>query len=247
MIRVFLTGDQRTPESLRPLLQSEPDLQLVGTATCIEDTARQIEQLDITLKPDVVLVDSESVVAAITTVQMLSHHFTETKVLVLTITDDDLISDLLTKTLPRKAASYLQKDISPRELVNAIRFANEGYIQFAPDIFQKVIAKLNAEVKPFLSSDFVFLEALSCDLSTLSSREQEVLCWIAKGADNREIAQALYISEKTVKNHVNSILGQLNLRDRTQAAIVANFHSPPKKARLSDYQKQILQPIHFNN
>lgn len=235
MIRVFLTGNQSSLESLKSLLQSELDLQLVGTATCTQDTARQIEQLDIALKPDVVLVDSESAVAAITTVQMLSHHFTETKILVLMTADDDLVSDLLVKTLHRKAASYLQKDISPQELVNAIRFVNQGYIQFSPDIFQKVIAKLNAGVKPFLSSEFIFLEALSSDLSTLSPREQEVLCWIAKGANNREIAQALFISEKTVKNHVNSILGQLNLRDRTQAAIVANFCLSSEKTQLADH------------
>jgi DNA-binding NarL/FixJ family response regulator len=238
MIRVFLTGNQSSLESLKALLQSEPDLQVVGTATCAQNTAREIEQLAPSLQPDVVLVDSNSAVAAITTVQMLSHHFTETKILVLTTADaDDLVSDLLVKTLHRKAASYLQKDISPQELVNAIRFVNQGYIQFAPDIFQKIIAKLNAGAKPFLSSDFIFIEALSGGLSVLSPREKEVLCWIAKGANNREIAQALFISEKTVKNHVNSILGQLNLRDRTQAAIVANFHLSLEKDSVFQQQE----------
>ncbi|MEM9505839.1 MAG: helix-turn-helix transcriptional regulator [Cyanobacteria bacterium P01_E01_bin.43] len=58
-------------------------------------------------------------------------------------------------------------------------------------------------------------------LATLTEREKEVLNWIAQGANNREIADALYISEKTVKNHITNILGRLGVRDRTQAALIA--------------------------
>ena len=64
------------------------------------------------------------------------------------------------------------------------------------------------------------------ELAGLTAREREVLCLIATGASNREIAEALYISERTVKNHITSILSQLNLRDRTQAAMFASPFLP---------------------
>ena len=128
------------------------------------------------------------------------------RVLVLTTFDDD---DYITQAMKFGAKGYLLKDTPSEELAQAIRAIHKGYTQMGPGLFEKVMtATSNVEAPP--------------ELEQLTPREKEVLQLIAKGLNNREIAQKLFISERTVKNHVNSILNRLNLRDRTQAAIFAS-------------------------
>ena len=103
----------------------------------------------------------------------------------------------------------------------AIRAVHKGYAQLGPGLVNKIIAKVPAsEPKPS--------DNPPPGLAELTPREREVLRLIAAGANNREIAQSLYISEGTVKNHVTNISNRLNLRDRTQAAIFANSFLPQR-------------------
>lgn len=113
------------------------------------------------------------------------------------------------------AKGYLLKDTPVEELAKAIRSIHQGYTQFGPGIVEKAIALQTSlpETQP------------PPGLKELTAREREVLLLIADGASNKEIAAALFLSEGTVRNHISHILTRLNLRDRTQAAIVANTFS----------------------
>ncbi|NJO43916.1 MAG: response regulator transcription factor [Cyanobacteria bacterium CRU_2_1] len=214
MIRVLLVDDQSLiRQGLNALLEIEPDLQIVGEA---ENGQMAIEQVK-ALQPDVVLMDLRMpVMDGVAATRAISQQFPKIKVLVLTTFDTD---EYVAEALRQGAIGYLLKDTPSEELANAIRAVHKGYSQFSPGILQKVIARVpiqSLSVTPELPPGF----------TDLTPREREVLKLIATGASNREIAQTLYISEGTVKNHVTSILGRLNLRDRTQAAIFANSILP---------------------
>jgi two-component system, NarL family, response regulator LiaR len=116
------------------------------------------------------------------------------------------------------AQGYLLKDIPPRELVQAVRDAYLGRVQLHPEVAKKLMAMAANKDQPHTAS--------SSEISgeSLTDREREVLSLIAEGRNNREIAEQLVISEKTVKTHVSNILNKLHLDDRTQAAIYALRH-----------------------
>jgi two-component system, NarL family, response regulator LiaR len=116
------------------------------------------------------------------------------------------------------AQGYLLKDIPPRELVQAVRDAYLGRVQLHPDIARKLMVVAAAKDQPHTISAGEISE------ESLTEREREVLSLIAEGKNNREIAEQLVISEKTVKTHVSNILNKLHLDDRTQAAIYALRH-----------------------
>jgi DNA-binding NarL/FixJ family response regulator len=139
---------------------------------------------------------------------------------VLTTFDED---EYVTAALQQGAVGYLLKDTPSEELAHAIRTVHRGYTQFTPGILQKLIAKTTKTTK---TTETPVSPDLPLGFADLTPRELEVLRLIAQGASNREIAKALYISEGTVKNHVTNLLGRLELRDRTQAAIFANSILP---------------------
>ena len=163
--------------------------------------------------PDVVLMDVRMpVMDGVAATREITKRFAGTKILVLTTFDDD---EYVAAALRHGAMGYLLKDTPSEELAAAIRAIHKGYTQLAPGLVERIIAKVpTASPAPPPSWD------------DLTPREQDVLQLIAKGASNREIAQSLYISEGTVKNHVTNILTRLNLRDRTQAAIFAHSFLP---------------------
>lgn len=203
MIRLLLVDDETLiRRGIKALLKLEPDLEIVGEA----ENGKVALNLLKNLQPDVVLMDVRMpVMDGVAATREICQHFSTIKVLILTTFADD---DYVTQALRYGAAGYLLKDTPSEELAQSIRAVHRGYIQLGPGV-GKVMAKMTPPPSP------------PPVWQTLTPREQEILRQIAMGASNREIAQALFISEKTVKNHVTSILGQLGLRDRTQAAIFA--------------------------
>jgi DNA-binding NarL/FixJ family response regulator len=216
MIRVLIVEDQTIiRQGLRRLLEAQPDLQIVGEA---ENGQQAIEQVAHFL-PDLVLMDIRMpIMDGLTATQIICDRFPTVKVLILTTFDDE---QYIEKLMQMGTIGYLLKDTPSEELAQAIRSAHRGYTQLGPGLFQKIFPQ-NSHAAPIGKS------ALLQDprpIEDLTPREQEVLSLIATGANNREIAEMLCISEKTVKNHVSNILSRLNLRDRTQAAVFA--HSLP--------------------
>lgn len=210
MIKLLLVDDQSLiRQGLKALLELEPDIEVVGEAENGENAIYLVEQL----QPDVVLMDIRMpVMDGVAATREIQKRFVGVKILVLTTFDDDAY---VTAALQNGAIGYLLKDTPSEELAVAIRAVYKGYTQLGPGIVKKLLSQ-------FSTIPSTQTTPVPPTLAELTPREKEVLRLIATGASNREIAQQLYISEGTVKNHVTNILNRLNLRDRTQAAIIAN-------------------------
>ncbi len=213
-IRLLLVDDQMIiRQGLRSLLEAKPDLEVVGEAENGQQAIAQVE----TLQPDVVLMDVRMpIVDGVAATRAICQQFSQTKVLVLTTFDDD---EYVSEAMRLGARGYLLKDTHSDDLAAAIRAVHKGYTQMGPGLLEKAIAPPPASMPPQPTR-------LPPELAGLTAREREVLALIVSGASNREIAAALYISERTVKNHITSILSQLHLRDRTQAAMFASAYLP---------------------
>lgn len=215
MIRLMIVEDQMiVRQGLRRLLETHPDLMVVGEAANGQEACDQMAKL----KPDVILMDIRMPVmdGVAATRHIIERHPT-TKILVLTTFDDETYIE---QAMRFGATGYLLKDTPSKELAEAIRAVAKGYTQLGPGLLKKVLPRQSL---PKLTSS----DGPKAALAALSPREHEVLSLIATGASNREIAEILFISEKTVKNHITRILSCLNLRDRTQAAVFALSFLPP--------------------
>lgn len=212
-IKLLVVDDQSIIRyGLKSLLEIQPDLKVVGEAANGQEAIASITVLQTEVQlPDVVLLDIRMpVMDGVATTKHIARDFPSVKVLILTTFDDE---EYVSLAMSYGAKGYLLKDSPPEDLALAIRSIYRGHTHLGPGLFDKA---LNYTVRQTEVSD------LPTILDDLSPRETEVLNLIATGANNREIAQKLYISEKTVKNHVTSILSKLNLRDRTQAALFAH-------------------------
>ena len=141
------------------------------------------------------------------------------RVLMLTTFDDD---EYVFDGLRAGANGYMLKDASAEELVAAIHAASRGESPLQPSIAAKLVARLRAEPP---GTPMATGTTQGAEMAELTEREREILRHLARGASNREIGEALFITEGTVKNHVSNILNKLALRDRTQAALWAREHS----------------------
>ena len=209
MIRLLLVDDQALfREGLHTLLSLHEDLEVVGEA------GNGLEALAAAdaLRPDVVLMDLRMPVldGVAATRRLLAAHPTTRVIVVTTFDDDELVFD----GLRAGAVGYLLKDVSSDKLVEAIRAAARGESFLQPSIAAKVLAEFNR-----LERSAAPPPPPPALAEPLSERELEILRLLAAGDSNKEIAAALYITEGTVKNHVTNILGKLDARDRTQAAL----------------------------
>ncbi len=207
-IRILLVDDQALfREGLRTLLSVQPDFELVGEAGNGEEAL----QLAAALRPDVVLMDLQMpVLDGVAATRRLHATQPDCRVIMLTTFDDD---EYVFEGLRAGAIGYLLKDTPSAKLAEAIRAAARGESFLQPSIAAKVVAEFAR-----LSSQSPRPQPL---VEPLSERELEILRFVATGASNREIAAQLFITEGTVKNHVTNILGKLDVRDRTQAALKA--------------------------
>lgn len=210
VIKLLLVDDQGIiREGLRNLLNAQGDLQVVGEAGNGQEAVKQA----IALQPDVILMDVRMpIMDGVAATGEISRKLPSTKVLVLTTFDDD---DYIARAMQQGAKGYLLKDTPSDEIAVAVRAVHKGYTQMGPGLLEKMMANPAQASAPAVPE-------LPPEIEQLTPREREVLQLIAQGYSNREIAETLYIAERTVKNHVNKILGQLGVRDRTQAAILAN-------------------------
>jgi NarL family two-component system response regulator LiaR len=202
-IRVLIADDHAVVrQGLRAFLDLQEDIEVVGEATNGVEAVEQTRQL----LPDVVLMDlvmpEMDGIKATRKIRALSPR---TQVIVLTSFAED---EKVFSSIKAGALGYLLKDVSPADLVKAIQAAHRGEAQLHPEIARKLMDEFSTRAREPIPGD-------------LTARELEVLRLIARGQSNRQIAEELVISEKTVKTHVSNILSKLHLADRTQAAIYA--------------------------
>jgi DNA-binding NarL/FixJ family response regulator len=208
-IRLLLVDDQALfREGLRTILTIYDDVEVVAEAS---NGAAAVDAV-IAHRPDVVLMDVRMpVLDGVAATRRIRSEAPDVRVILLTTFDDD---EYVFDGLRAGAAGYLLKDVSSAKLVEAIRAAYSGQTFLQPSVAAKVVAEFNRLAQTAVSPQQALIEPLS-------ERELEILQHVATGASNREIGQALFIAEGTVKNHVTNILSKLGVRDRTQAALKA--------------------------
>ncbi|MBN1320821.1 MAG: response regulator transcription factor [Thermoleophilia bacterium] len=218
-IRVLIVDDhQVVRQGLRIFLELHDDIVVAGEAS----DGRMAVDMVRRLAPDVVLMDlmmpgldGVGATAEITAMQV------ETRVIALTSFAED---SQVFPAIQAGASSYLLKDVSPDELVDAIRAAHRGEPRLHPDVARRLMEAMRASqpvpgrpsAGPARQSD-----ASASIAGDLTEREREIIRSVAQGKSNQEIAGQLFISEKTVKTHISHILAKLGLKDRTQLAIFA--------------------------
>ncbi|MGB3714258.1 MAG: response regulator transcription factor [Candidatus Promineifilaceae bacterium] len=209
MIRVLLVDDQQlTREGIQILLDTEPDMEVVGQAANGEEALEIVDGC----RPDVILMDVRMPITdGVTATRELAKSHPDVAVIILTTFDDD---EYIFGGLRAGAHGFLLKDISSKEMAEAIRTVAAGGGLIQPSITRRVVA----EFSRLASGDVTAQSEL---VEPLTDREQEVLQLMAQGLSNQEIAEKLFISTGTVKNHVSNLLAKLEVRDRTQAVINA--------------------------
>jgi len=192
-------------QGLRSFLSSRQGIEVVGEAGEAEEAVAEAARL----LPDVVLLDlvmpRGGTVDAIGRIRALSP---APRVLVLTSFSAD---DQVLPAVRAGASGYVLKDAAPTDLEAAVRTVHRGGVVLAPQVASTVMSEVSrGRAAP--------------GAQELTRRELEVLRLLARGLSNRELAEELFVSEKTVKTHVSSILSKLGLADRTQAALFAVRH-----------------------
>ena len=209
-IRILLADDEELVRAgFRLILESELDLEVVGEA----GNGGEAVELTRTLDPDVVLMDIQMPVMngleATREIAALGRSETS-RVLILTTFELD---EYVYEALRAGASGFLLKRTPAADLVAGIRVVAAGEALLAPSVTRRLIDQFARRPAPD-KSDVLVLDALT-------DREREVLALVARGLSNAEIAEELVLTEGTVKTHVKHIFEKLNLRDRTQAAILA--------------------------
>jgi DNA-binding NarL/FixJ family response regulator len=208
-IRLLLVDDQMLfRQGLRALLSSQPDLEVIGEAGDGEEAQRAANRLH----PDVALMDLRMpLLDGVSATRRLRESQPECRVIVLTTFDDD---EYVFDALRAGAVGYLLKDVPAEKLFEAIRAAARGESFLQPSVAAKVVVEFTRLSQRSIPPS----ESLS---DPLSERELQILRIMASGATNRQIAERLFISPGTARNHVTSILGKLGVSDRAQAVIRA--------------------------
>lgn len=204
-IKVIIAEDHlMIREGLKQLLELEEDIKVVAG---FSDGKAAVDQY-LELMPDVVLMDiNMPVLSGLEALEQIRAMDPTAKVVILTFHQD---RDYLLKALELGAMGYILKDADSKVLVEAVRSVSAGQTYIQPTMANELV------------NEYKRMKSGSDDpRNLLTEREIEVLKLLSKGMLNKEIAKELFISEKTVKNHISSIFRKLNVQDRTQAAVYA--------------------------
>ncbi len=208
-LRIVLVDDHEVVRlGLKSLLSRNAQFQVVAEASNASEALDRVTRY----KPDVVVMDIRLPGKnGIEATREIVQRFPNTKVIMLTSYAED---ELLFDAIAAGASGYVLKQIGSNELVNALEKIGRGESLVDPALMQKVFARVREASRK--AEDEAF--------ATLSDQELKILALVAKGKTNKEIADAVFLSEKTVRNYVSSILSKLNLSTRAEAAAYAVEH-----------------------
>lgn len=216
-IRVLLVDDQTlVRDGIRMLLKRKPDIEVVGQAADGAEALTRVAVLD----PDVVLMDIRMPgMDGVEATQQLRANGSRAAVIILTTFHED---EYVVRALQAGARGYLLKDVDHRILADAIRTVHAGHGLIQPEVTGAVLRELARSTAGALPAPAPPAPPQpSPRLELLSARELAILRLLGMGHSNQEISHQLAISIGTVKNHISSILAKLDVRDRTQAALLA--------------------------
>lgn len=221
-VRISIADDHALFRAgLKQILNMQDDFEVISEC----GDGIQVIELCNQMKPDLILMDINMPIEnGVVATGKIREFFPDVKVIILSIHDDE---SYVFETLRKGASGYLLKDMESEELVHAIRSVVAGYAYIHPKVTGKLINQLRRmtyldEVGVVTGIHNVSEEGATYtnpEESPLTKRESEVLRLLAEGMSNKSIGEHLFISEKTVKNHVSSILQKLDVNDRTQAVI----------------------------
>ena len=205
-VRVLIADDHAVVrEGLRAVLGSEPDMEVVGEAA----TGKEVLERAADLRPDVILMDIQMPgINGIEATRRIIAANQEIGVVILTMYEDD---DSIFSAMRAGARGYVLKGAHPSQILKVLRAVADGEAYFGPEIARRLMDFFSAPKPPSPAEAF----------PELTTRERDILDLIAQGRSNAKIARRLYLSPKTVGNHISHIFTKLQVADRAQAIIRA--------------------------
>lgn len=213
---VIIDDHQLFREGVKRILDFESSFQVVAEGDDGSEAMDLVEQND----PDVVIMDINMPnINGVEATKMLVDRHPDTKVIILSIHDDE---NYVQHALKTGASGYLLKEMDADALIEAVKVVADGGSYLHPKVTHNLVREYRRLATDENSGgDSLQTPDIRRPLHLLTRRECEVLQLLADGKSNRGIGDALYISEKTVKNHVSNILQKMNVNDRTQAVVLA--------------------------
>ncbi len=210
MVRILIVDDQELMrDGLATILGLRQEIDVAGVASDGKEAFEKAGEL----RPDIVLMDIRMPVASgVEGTKLITTNYPDIKVLMLTTFND---SELIFEALEEGASGYLLKDMPTDAIVQAIMTVQSGGMVLPKELTADIVKEMRR------NQSTEQINIVPKIVKDLTDRELEVLNKLGLGLNNKEIAEELYISEGTVKNHVSNLISKLQLRDRTQAAIFA--------------------------
>lgn len=211
MIKVLIADDQELiRQSLQIVLNSKANIEVTDVAADGQEVIQSIRKQ----KPDIILMDIRMPkMDGVQCTKIIKDVYPQIKIIILTTFDDD---EYVYDALKYGASGYLLKGVSMDELTEAIQIVHSGRAMINPDIATKVFRLFSQ-----MAQINYTIPVEERDIKQLTKTEWKIIAQVEKGASNKEIADAIKLSEGTVRNYLSTILNKLNLRDRTQLAIWA--------------------------
>jgi len=206
-MRVVIADDHALfRDGLATILAAQEDIEVVGQAANADQALRLAREL----LPDMILLDIDMPGSGLAAASGVAEHCPVTRIVMLTASEDD---DHLMKALKTGARAYILKGVAARELLRILRSVAEGESYVPPALAATLLMEMSAPVRRDKQpSDLI---------DDLTAREREILEGLAGGLSNREIAQSMFLSEKTVKHYMTNVLQKLQVRNRVEAALLA--------------------------
>jgi len=212
---VIIDDHQLFREGVKRILDFEKSFEVVAEGDDGSDAITLVEEY----KPDVIIMDINMPnINGVEATRQLIERYPDSKVIILSIHDDE---NYVSHALKTGASGYLLKEMDADALVDAVKVVADGGAYLHPKVTHNLVNEYRRLAGDQSENAYAQQVEIRRPLHLLTRRECEVLQLLADGKSNRGIGEAIFISEKTVKNHVSNILQKMNVNDRTQAVVVA--------------------------